>query len=122
MKTKPNKDDTVTCVDNHGVEKHLTKGWQYKVVRTGETSIFVVGDDGETRVFDECRFFFRPRTGLSLKDCFIGKIVLANWSEQEIVHITGLTKNPIGEVIVTVRRPDSQRDVPINPANLFELE
>lgn len=122
MNTQIRAGDTVICINAEGVDGHLTKGWHYEVVKAGEASLWVKANDGQPRGFDKERFIAKQRSGLKLKDCFIGKIVLANWSEQEIVHITGLSRNPIGEVIVTVRRPDSQRDVPINPANLFELE
>jgi hypothetical protein len=115
--------DTVVCIDASEMYKYLTEGYTYKVIKAGELSCWVRANDRVLRAFSLDRFKIKQsRDGLSLKDCFIGKIVLAKWGEFEIVHITGLSKNSLGEVIVTVRRPDDSKDVQIHPANLFELE
>ena len=115
------------CKNSESWDGALTKGWFYEAVavsKPGQTAGFVTVkcNDNVKRTFATARFsFVEPKKKLTLKNLFIGKIVIANYSEPETVWVSGLAKNPIGEVIVKVTKPDGC-EVSIHPDNLLEIE
>lgn len=134
MKKQIQKGDKVECISNEfgGVQeferlitKFITKGWTYEVVNITPDHIWVKSNDGKSRAYAAEWFRLKEKKMLTLKDLFIGKIVIANYSEPAVAWVTGLGVNPIGpEIIVKIKRADDQfgREIAIHPSNLTELE
>lgn len=111
----------ISSVGDDAFFKHrLTLGKTYKVQSVNDIGeVRIIGDDGREFSFSPHRFEIVAKR-LELKDLFIGKIVVADYSTPTVAWVCGLTVSPIGEVVAVIKRADDQREVPIHPNNLFE--